>query len=85
MRERNLFMVEFGSKDATYGHDTVYVIAKDYNEAANKGMLYADNKECEKQKNVLDSDNSLNPWATGNKANKVIEIKGIKFLGNVIW
>jgi len=89
MEDRNLFLVEFGE-----GHrerhsmsfsgpavKPIYVVAKDYNQAAQKAQFYLDAKLEEiANEGVLASDGSLN---NSNELN--IKIVGVGHVSNVIW
>lgn len=89
MEEKNLFLVEFGEghKDRhslSFGGPTVkptYVVAVDYNQAAQKAQFYLDAKLEEiAAKGVLDSDGSLS-----NNQELNIKIVGVSHISNVIW
>lgn len=86
MNKKKLFIVEFGEPQNAYSTElSVYVIAQDYNEAANKATLYADNKrnEEDKVKNLFTDDGSLTNFAKTER--KPLQVKAVKFAGDVIW
>ena len=89
MEEKNLFIVEFGEghkerHSMSFGGPAVkpiYVVAKDYNQAAQKAQFYLDTKLEEIANNgVLESDGSL---SNNNQLN--IKIVGVGHVSNIIW
>lgn len=92
MEEKKLFLVEFGEPDIAYNkfsmnyEPAIFVIARDYNEAANKAMIYIESKQkTEESRSVLTEDGSLNnAFLNSNKKEKKPEIRAIKFAGEVI-
>jgi hypothetical protein len=79
--------VEFGESPATLSiysltpELAVFVIADDFNDAADKALEYVRNKENNKPKKLLTDDGSLNY----NLLNKnEFKVKTVKFAGDVI-
>lgn len=90
MKDKKLFIVEFGAPDVIHSwsvckQDPVFVVAKDYNEAANKAMMYIEYKEKNKpEKSIISYDGSLDLSKDDN--NDMIKIKAIKLATEeVIW
>lgn len=94
MEDKKLFYVEFGEPRATGGFlsfsfasnplSPVYVVAKDYNEAANKAMAYAEYKKSfDKKNSVLDSDGSLRNRKEEEEEPKIRAISIVS--DDVIW
>lgn len=89
MENKKLFIVEFGTNRRQprrfFGEeesDSIYVIAKDYNEAANKATVYAESK-LKKHKSLLTSDGSLNLEQIEEGPPQVI---GVRLAGEeIIW
>lgn len=85
MEEKKIFIVEFAGNEGNsfFGNycdqKPVFVIAKDYNEAANKAMMYLEWKKENKPKkpvNVLGEDGSLIPTYPREEENyRVISVK----------
>jgi hypothetical protein len=94
MEDRKLFFVEFGEPRTSGGIlsfafannilSPVYVVAKDYNEAASKAMAYAEYKQTFGEKgSVLTSDGSLR---NQKKEDAEIKIRAISVVSDdVIW
>jgi hypothetical protein len=89
MEEKNLFIVEFGEGyreriSMSFGGPTVkpiHVVARDYNQAAQKGQYYLDAKLEEiMEDGVLEKDGSL---SNNDKCN--IKIVGVSHVTNIIW
>ncbi len=85
MEVKKLYMVEFG--DVAPGmfstKPSVFVIAKDYNEAAFKATWYIKNKKKAEPPPVLTSDGSLNPDAVNPQENDTT-VCSVKIVGDVI-
>jgi hypothetical protein len=92
MEDKKLFIVEFGKPehgmsmsfmDFHRNQPPVYVIAKDYNEAASKGLAYAEyKKQNTPQKNVIDSDGSLNNFDDDDE----IKVKAVRLAAEeIVW
>lgn len=81
-----LFIVEFGEAEIinTYRssqQSPIFVVANDYNEAADKALAYIEYKNSLKLKNVLTEDGSLNKTT-----NEPIKIKAIRLASEeVVW
>ena len=83
MSEKKLFIVEFGEPTMPNfmnfrfgGPKPIYVIAKDYNEAANKAMLYMEAKrDSMPKKPVIDLDGSLNNRTEIDEEIKIVAVK----------
>lgn len=90
MEDKKLFIVDFEAKRRSrrvFGilgeeSDSIYVIARDYNEAANKATVYAESRSKE-PKNILTSDGSLNlEEAEGG----IPQVVGVRLAGEeIIW
>ena len=92
MDEKNLFLVEFGEGIQQPGAMSwsgpsvkpIYVVATDYNKAAQKAQYYLEAKieEAVVEKSVLTDDGSLNT-----KDNKMPELKivAVKHISEVLW
>lgn len=93
MEGKKLFLVEFGEPQVGFGgfsfnvEPSIFVIARDYNEAANKAMAYVENKQKNgESRSVLTEDGSLdNAFLNPNRKEKEFKIRAIKFAGDVIW
>jgi hypothetical protein len=94
MEEKKLFYVEFGEPrpsgfmQFSFGNpglSPVYVVAKDYNEAVNKAMVYAEfKKEFNKKGSILDENGSLRN--TVKNDDEEIKIRSIAVISDdVIW
>lgn len=95
MEEKKLFIVEFGEPDVIGGfwsgchhsQSPLFVVAKDYNEAANKALAYVEYKKTitpKPKKDVLTSDGSLNNFWDETEEN--IKIRLIKLASEeVVW
>ena len=91
MEEKKLFYVEFGEPRASgfmsfsFGNPTppVYVIARDYNEAASKALSYAEYKRTiAPKKSVLTPDGSLSNHAEEEE----LKIRSISVASeDVVW
>lgn len=92
MEDKKLFIVEFGKPEHGmslpfmnfHTQPPVYVIAKDYNEAASKGLAYAEyKKQNTPQKSVLDSDGSLNNL---DEKDEEIKVKAVRLAAEeIVW
>jgi hypothetical protein len=91
MSDKKLFIVEFGEPSMPNfmsfrfgGPKPIYVVAKDYNEAANKAMLYMEAKKASMpKKSVLDEDGSLN---RSMDIDEEIKIIGVRLAAEeIIW
>ena len=88
MNNNKLFIVEFGEPQVGLSsflfipEPAVYVIAKDYNDAATKALLYVEDKQKNEPKKIFGEDGSLNNDILNKKEFKV---KAVKFAGEVIW
>ena len=93
MEDKKLFIVEFGKPEQAMSlpfmefhrnQPPVYVVAKDYNEAASKGLAYAEYKrEHMPQKSILDSDGSLNNIE---EKNEVIKVRAVRLAAEeIVW
>jgi len=88
MENRKIFIVEFaGTETGPWNYcdqKPIFVVAKDYNEAASKAMMYLEwKKENKPKKKVVDDEGSLlfNPREEENY--KVI---GVKIAGDeIVW
>jgi hypothetical protein len=95
MEEKKLFIVEFGEPELNGGfwagsycrQSPIFVVAKDYNEAADKAMAYVEYKKTitpKPKRDVLTSDGSLNYFRE--ETDEPIKIRGIKLASEeVIW
>lgn len=86
MEVKKLFLAEFGETAGTNMFSTrpsVFVIAKDYNEAAYKAAWYIENKKKTEPPPVLTSDGSLNPDVVNPKENDTT-VCSVKIVGDVI-
>jgi len=103
MKEKKLFFVDFGMGesrgvkispfrgivcDDDDTESSVFVVASDYNEAAEKALAYVEYKksiENGKKKSVLTPDGSLNNWVN-DKEKDAIKIKSIGIVDeDVVW
>jgi hypothetical protein len=95
MEEKKLFLVEFGDPELSgfwsgchYGQNPVFVVAKDYNEAAEKALAYVEYKRSiapKPKRDVLTSDGSLNNFRYDTQ-NEEIKIRAIKLASeDVVW
>lgn len=83
MTEKKLFLVEFGEPEVPDvmsfrfgGPRPVYVVANDYNEAANKAMLYMEaKKDTMPKKSIIGEDGSLNNLNERKEEIKVIAVR----------
>lgn len=83
MSDKKLFIVEFGEPRITSfmslrfgGPESVYVVAKDYNEAANKAVLYMEVKKANMPKKpIVDLDGSLYNHKEEDEEIKVIAVR----------
>lgn len=92
MEEKNLYLVEFGeglqqSGVMTFGGPSVkpiYVVAADYNKAAQKAEFYLESKieEDMVEKGVLTDDGSLN---INDKSMPNMKIVAVKHISEIIW
>lgn len=88
MEEKKLFVVEFGEAEIGYtsycncSQKPIFVVARDFNEAANKATLYVEYKKANKPpKKVLDSYGDLIK-----EKEEDIKIKTVKLAGEeVVW
>lgn len=86
MEGYKIFLVEFGKPDLSNfvsfgrGQDPVFVLAKDYNEASKKALLFAEERlKTQKSNSILDSDGSL---ILDNADN--LQVKSVKIVSNEI-
>ena len=87
MEERKLFIVEFGGNNSDMwnycAQKPIYVVAKDYNEAANKATLYIEWKRENNPKKVIDDDGSL---LNSDRKEEKYHVVAVKSAGDeVIW
>jgi hypothetical protein len=89
MKDKKLFVVEFGRPEIGFNmfsisaHPPIYVVANDYNEAAEKALAYAEYKRTTTPRNILTDDGSLNP---NNGKDEEIKIKAIRLASEeIIW
>jgi len=84
MENKKLFIVEFGEpsySSYSYSQQPIYVVAMDYNDAAEKALAYVEYKKTINPKKILTNDGSLN-----NETDEVVKIKGIKIASEeVVW
>jgi hypothetical protein len=89
--EKKLFIVEFGEPKLpnftnfrSSNLKPIYVIARDFNEAANKAVLYMEaKKQCGIKKPVIDSDGSLN---NRTEIDYEIKVESVKLAAEeIIW
>jgi hypothetical protein len=91
VKDKKLFIVEFGRPELGFGsmfgfasnvQQPVYVIASDYNEAAEKALAYVEYKRKTTPRNILTDDGSLNPI----KDDDEIKVKAVKLAADeIIW
>jgi hypothetical protein len=84
MEDKKLFIVEFGEAGGSLwnccSQKPIYVVAKNYNEAADKAMLYVEYKM--KNKPVITSDGSLYK----REEEEIIKVNAVKLAGEeVLW
>jgi hypothetical protein len=90
MELKKLYFVEFGDPDftASYNWDSkphcpMFVVAKDYNEAASKALVFIE-YEPKPIRKIINLDGDLNPIEE--REIKEIKIKAVKLASeNVIW
>jgi hypothetical protein len=82
MSDKKLFIVEFGEPSVSgflslrFGPKPIYVIAKDYNEAATKAQLYMEAKKANMPpKSILDFDGSLNNTKEEEEEIKIVAVR----------
>lgn len=88
MEDKKLFIVEFGQpvmpNIMNWNGSTVkpvYVVARDYNEAAGKAMIYLESKMRNEPKSVIGMDGSLNL-----QVDEKIEIVAVKLAATeILW
>lgn len=84
MENKKLFIVEFGEPSSSFTYSQqqpIYVVAIDYNDAAEKALAYVEYKKTINPKKILTHDGSLN-----NETDEVVKIKGIKIASEeVVW
>jgi len=90
MDKKLLFLVEFGEPQVgfafNFGNQSpIYVVAKDYNEAAEKALAYVEYKKITApKKNILTRDGSLNK--SEDFADDEVKIRAIKLASeDVVW
>jgi len=81
MKEKRLFIVEFSNDEYSYNHTLIYVVADDYNAAAEKATVFIKYKMANERKDVLSEDGSLN-----NQKKKTPIITSIKIVNeSILW
>ena len=83
MSDKKLFIVEFGEPAIPNfmslrfgGHRPIYVIARDYNEAATKAQLYMEAKKANMPpKSIIDFDGSLNNIKEEEEEIKIVAVR----------
>jgi hypothetical protein len=86
MENKKLFIVEFGDPDISQSwrsgsQSPIFVVATDYNQAANKAIAYIESKQKNKH-DIIGPDGSLDLP----KEREEIKIKAVKIAGDeIIW
>lgn len=83
MSDKKLFIVEFGEPTMPNfmnfrfgGPKPVYVVARDYNEAAGKAQMYMEAKKASMpKKSILDDDGSLNSRTEIDNEIKIVAVR----------
>ena len=84
---RKLFIVEFGEPHVGMSFSlapepSVFVVAKDYNEAAAKALEHIKNKVNNEPKSIFTEDGSLRNDLLNKKE---LNVKAVRYAGEVIW